>query len=542
MSEGTVTTAAPTKARKVEPDPARRRRHMRLMLGLTAVYLVFELAFNASLLDTAGTLVSEDRISDIEKTGRILSGIAVALLVWSSRILPRARKRGSGRLVTATKMAVSGAVCIGAMYAAQEFIIETLVDQAEGERRKAAAHLVLMSHAVHNGDLKVDGIDLSQQQLQQPEGKAFMALFPALALSTGNLENKAEAVLSAVVENAVVTRVNGQSGYYNDVYLPSLKRLKESYNAYVDGSNRYADAIASIPRRQRDGWSDFIENLPGDRYKYRGRYRIKVRDRVRSEGVPVPDDWEVYDQQGFYRAVERGVMQEADARFKRAIYSEFDGRTSIRPGLSWPKFAAHPDVQSKWRDMMDLPDGIRIPVDAGFPKFISAVFDPFVAEQAKKQLAIYRSSTTDYAVGGKHEEAGEAAIRAAIVPPIAFFFSILGALVHVFKTSVFAIKVGVSTQKERGLLVAVVGAFVLVVSLYPIATPNSITLSRVFSYFEEQTTANVGGYAAGSMRWVIQAQPVFYPVTDFVRSYVLMGFDFNYDTMREPYESLKSYQ
>ena len=48
---------------------------------LTAIYLCFELAFNARLLDVVGGAASNEQIHSIETFGRALSGVAVALLV-----------------------------------------------------------------------------------------------------------------------------------------------------------------------------------------------------------------------------------------------------------------------------------------------------------------------------------------------------------------------------------------------------------------------------------------------------------------------------
>lgn len=49
------------------------------LMGLTAVYLAFELAFIARLLDMVGGSASSDEIHRTEVYGRTLSGIALAL-------------------------------------------------------------------------------------------------------------------------------------------------------------------------------------------------------------------------------------------------------------------------------------------------------------------------------------------------------------------------------------------------------------------------------------------------------------------------------
>ncbi|MFN7757542.1 MAG: hypothetical protein ACK5RP_08790 [Betaproteobacteria bacterium] len=59
------------------------------LIGLTIVYLIVELAFNARLLDVVGGTPSLHEIERIEVWGRLLSGAAVALValqvLWARR-------------------------------------------------------------------------------------------------------------------------------------------------------------------------------------------------------------------------------------------------------------------------------------------------------------------------------------------------------------------------------------------------------------------------------------------------------------------------
>src|SRR6188472_2362451 len=50
------------------------------LIVITSIYLVFELAFNARLLDVVGGNASMDDVHHIEVYGRTLSGIAAALV------------------------------------------------------------------------------------------------------------------------------------------------------------------------------------------------------------------------------------------------------------------------------------------------------------------------------------------------------------------------------------------------------------------------------------------------------------------------------
>ena len=93
-------------------------------MGLvTGVYLLFELAFTARLLDVVGTTTDLDEIEEIERAGRLISGIALTLVVWTSWVLPRARRIGH---IPFAGLLGSLVVCCTISYTVQEGIVLSL--------------------------------------------------------------------------------------------------------------------------------------------------------------------------------------------------------------------------------------------------------------------------------------------------------------------------------------------------------------------------------------------------------------------------------
>ena len=66
-------------------------RQIAFLCGLTVVYLTFELAFNARLLDVVGGVASTADVHHIENFGRSLSGIAAALVLFQVLMARRHR-------------------------------------------------------------------------------------------------------------------------------------------------------------------------------------------------------------------------------------------------------------------------------------------------------------------------------------------------------------------------------------------------------------------------------------------------------------------
>src|SRR5690606_19404263 len=110
--------------------------------------------------------------------------------------------------------------------------------------------------------------------------------------------------------------------------------------------------------------------------------------------------------------------------------------------------------------------------------------------------------------------------------PIALAFSLLGALVHLFKSANYISAVAVPRIPRRRTIT--LGA-VTVLALMPFLLPNAVSHSRVHGYFEARTSEALTPPAAWAARWVIQAQPFFYPFNEAIRTQLLRGYDFGYN-------------
>src|SRR3546814_6828673 len=97
--------------------------------------------------------------------------------------------------------------------------------------------------AVMSGSANIDGIDLSAGQADTPEGKAFLALFPFIALSSEDLEAKSIAAMRAVLRSTSESRMGTAEQAYNDAFIPSVRSIVDSYNGYVEGNRTFARVI-----------------------------------------------------------------------------------------------------------------------------------------------------------------------------------------------------------------------------------------------------------------------------------------------------------
>lgn len=500
------------------------------MTAATLAYLLVEMSFNARLLDVAGGMATAEEIDSIEQFGRLISGVAVALALWGSA----AAHLPADSFKRLCFLSISGVLLISGTYHGEKLLIDTLVDRSSPDDRRDAAMLSLLSHGIRNGHAKLDGLDLDAQALRDPEGKAFVAMFPMLAISTDDLDEKARKVRSDLLRRAVVSRMGTKEALYNDSFIPSVKALAASYNNYVDGVNRLADEQANVPGRTEGMWNEYLKMLKSkgisspERVDSRYKYGLVVKG-LRERGIAVPEGWAPYDKLAFQRAAADGAKQEADRRFRRVVEHEVGKGVTLPTNLSWGQFVAHPAVQKRWREELNAPAAARLRPTMTADEFSRQIYEPAVAKAVTQEGKRYDALAKEFADGGTQESFGREAVRAMIVPPIALAISLLGAMVHLFKFTNYATQLAAPVLRASVWRRPIIAAAVAGVALSALAVPNAVTTSRIYGYFEDQTEAKIGAQAALAMTWAIQMQPYAYPANELIRTTVLMGYNFGYE-------------
>ena len=217
---------------------------------LTAAYLFFELAFNARLLDVVGGNACSEEIHAIEVFGRSLSGVAVALLVLQGLLVLRNRRGTTGWGMTI-------ALCVlaaGIVYVSLERLTDHLVASSSPEFRHASQNIVLVQRALVEKKVRLDGLTDDDAIYSRPEGKAFLALFPVMAVSVHRLEEKIRDAKLDLIRVQVSERLGDRSA-------TTTSTPKQSSMPQSNGS---ASTLQEIPKldRIRNPSEQGMERLP----------------------------------------------------------------------------------------------------------------------------------------------------------------------------------------------------------------------------------------------------------------------------------------
>lgn len=504
-------------------------RTIGLLWLLTIIYLCFELAFNARLLDVVGSISTIAQIHQIEQYGRTLSGIAVALIVL--QYLLNLRSQSTRRKPSYVIIFLACFITVGVVYFSLDKLVNTLVNNSTPEMRRISTQLVLAKSELIAGNAELDGLSANAEIFNLPEGKAFIALFPIMALSIDNLDNKLLTVTRRVLGNQIDRSTGGPGGLYSAYTKAAVEvsRKWQNYAKLPSGS----DMQAEIKRQQDSAWSQYerdLNNKGWTPWTVPFNARNAVVKKVRQK-VPVSSTWETSDEAGFREAVAAKVRQ----RYKKVEDPIVNGQRMPR-GLDYGSFFLQSSIQTELRKTLSIPSYVVIrPSYRSAEEFESQVYQPFLKKAIDDELRIMNSPAQTFADGEINAQRGLDAARAVIAPPLALLFSLLGAIGHTAKLLFLTVK-GMLSLNTRLKPIAnfawVIPVFTIVILWGGLSSiNNSITTSRVYKFMEQQVQ-NEGHLKAkalnNAMHVVAVGQGYGYPLNEFIRVYLLQGFKFGW--------------
>jgi len=506
----------------------------------TLLYLVVEFAFNSRLLDVVGGLPTTHEIESIERFGRIISGFALALAFWPT-LLAKLASASLGK--KAWIVGWVSVVLISLVYFVEKKLVDVIVDNSSAESRYVAVNLVALQNGLITQDVELEGLPLGKERLAEPDGKAFLATFPLLALSTSDLDRKIKKAKPAIIRNIVDRKYGGRAENFNR-YSSSVKRLQESYNNdYVSGSNSYVAAINSIRKRQDDAWTDYEKGL----WKYRQKpatmakvHWDRIRRELRGRGVPVPSDWNPNDRYTFDAAIESKVKAAARKAYDEQIRKHFpkDSVGTLPPGSSFAAFVKTKTVQAAWKEKLQYPQAVYLSENfTSEKKFFQEVYSRVLDARVKEAMATYDASVDSFRDGNINADFGKNGMQIMVAAPIALVFSLTGAIVHVLKFAFFSGHMATGYSPRSGLVKTgyILGWVLVMFTALNVFTSSHITTQPLFQYFQERTIriagdtpSHSGRIVAYAIRGTIHGQNIAYPVFGWSRKNLLMGFRFGF--------------
>jgi hypothetical protein len=489
------------------------------LTALTAAFLAVQLAFASHLLDAIGNPISERQLAAIASWGWLLSGVALTLLLWGSFILPRAHRGEWPARHTAAALLVAALVCLETVYLVGPALTGISVDRMTPLERRCAVQLRVLAAARQD-----DAGPAVSQAIQWAIIRAPFAGLYCEGLAVVSRDGLAEAL-----EGMVARQAGTADQVYNNVFIPSVRSLRDAYNEYVAAQFRLVADIRAIPDQQTQAWQRYVDRLArGGQSPARIARRDwpRIAAEVRESGVQVPSDWNPADQTAFTDAVATASRKAADASYNEFVAKHF--QQALPPGMDWEGFCSQPSIQARWRTLIDVPTETTLTPAMGFAVFRQTVYAPQIDRLVQPRLDEIMAAPEAFAPDGAHGQVGRAAAYWVTVPAVLLDIAVLCILWHAFRLldllcCLLLPRLGASKRWAAEACVAAAVVILFVTWRAPHTSTSSMMRSGDTVAGPQNCSGTGGSCDEGGAVGLLR------PVGATLRNVVLFGFDFGYE-------------
>ncbi|MGD8910171.1 MAG: hypothetical protein PVI92_12585, partial [Chromatiales bacterium] len=335
MSYKTAERISETATSKVSVLGLRPWQRIALLVA-SCIYLVFELKFNATLLDVAGGFSEGGGLEAVEDFGRTVSGIGFVLLtitalaadgwqlanhttraiaaavvglsVWALTLGEPARNElvivglGAAVLLLAawlrrpkglkTALVLCGitAVAFPGMFVGQKNAIEQyIIAPSSGEERLAAKYINLMKAGLRHGIIEIAGAPVRFEQLDAPEEKTFIALLGGLAWLAPDLTEVARRSRDQIADVMTDMTIRRKlDDWFKDYVAKREQFISDYWVPYEQGGREYAEARNSGTQRAERLWPLVGEEVDKGWRAYNDYSRL-FEEKLNKDAIYVAD-------------------------------------------------------------------------------------------------------------------------------------------------------------------------------------------------------------------------------------------------------------
>jgi hypothetical protein len=403
------------------------------MLAITGLYLTVEIPFSIYLVRVLGGTATESDIDTVEKFGRLLTGIAIALAYVGIRIYPRYHGFGYS-FRASTRQALFRAIPIIALtYVGLHIYGEVRGMFSSGDARKEAFISNLAKRTISEDGLT--GVSASLD----PSWLAFVSGMPAL-INSDDLVSLSGQTLDELARREAIRTVGNAETARNAFSTELEVSMDRAYNQFSEASNRARAAIDNREYTAEREWYDFRNRLRsyfGSKVPRPGSSgHARVIKRMREDGLAVSDRFRLDDKASFISMVSKKVVREAAAEFAKGVDRNIGKGSRLTPDSTKAEFYGDPAVQRLVRERISLklPTNLILTPDINLEQFMEGVY-PAILKRAASEIFETANMSGASFTSQVNRETGEAAFKAATLPSTALLLSLAGALFHIHKFS-----------------------------------------------------------------------------------------------------------
>lgn len=501
-----------------------------LMLGATLAYLLTEVAFASYLVEFLGAAPSKDEILALERWGRTLTGMALAL-VLIPLVLPVLPVAGPAPWLTpAVGTAGVLALSIAVAQVGIDRLVQSLTDQTSAAERRMALIVnagIGRIHAREDGQpaLLVNQAFLPDALRDTVAGRFLLAGLPFLLARAEAIDQRLVAVLTEAVDRRIREEAGRPEALFNRTYVPLMeKAVIARYDGYVKAANEARRAMRDRIRQSDEDWQVYLRYLSLKGWNHVDvpnvpRQRSEASKQIRGQISFAPEGWVPRQREDFddlyageIRTKYLSAVRSLDLVGPAVALENFD--QTITPAqfvallavqATWQRDVAQQAGDAEFRERLAAL-GPQVGGSASvFPRFRAAVYEPVISAKVARETARLQSAVAAYGHGGAYAADAYDATKVMIIIPLALGFSTLGALTHAAKSLWLLSRVlGLPARTGVGL----VGGFLVIVATASFWTRPGPVMNRpeVAAMFRGLSTWHAYG-----LRTAMVAQLVLYP-------------------------------
>jgi hypothetical protein len=350
-------------------------------------YVAVAAAYGARALDAVVTPMNLTDSRQIAVYGALVIAAGVGLLALRGLYVlrPLFGVRAFGWLGDpVTQCIVVAVIALGSIAAAQAWESHYLAKANVNVRGQSVRDLLLVAAARKQ---QAEGSELATRAAT-PGGRALLAL---RILTTGQITDQTEDQQSAAeraVRSLVAQKIGTPAQVFDNMFVPSVRSVRDAFNAYVTAQEQLADAIRGIPQQQADAWDRYTASLAAQGLS---PTRVAPRDwpaalgDAKQAGAPVTADWNPGDKAQFAAGVGRRLADAAQADYAARVSGLLGAM--LPPGLTWEQFVFEPLIQARWSTALGVP-GAALSPELTLADFSQRVYSAMVARLAQPIAAL----------------------------------------------------------------------------------------------------------------------------------------------------------
>lgn len=408
-----------------------------LMALVTAAYLTVEIPFSVRLVEVMGGNPSPDDVDRLEGFGRVLTGVAAAIWLVGSFVLPRLHARGFGFFLSLVLSAAIGSASVYGTYLVLDAVAHETGRGSAGTERKEAFIAGMARRQLAERGLG----DVTPTASN--DWNTFVAVMPEIAGSSALVAATGMSP-ERLAEEEAARSVGSVEAMRKEVFGAGFAAIRRSYERYEEGSREYLEARSGLKAQADKAYDQLTAEVirKYGRLPRQGWDNASIVREVRKRGIDVDQWWVVSDRRGFTGPYMKAVAKRIEDKYRRAVESALGEGAALKPGLGFDAFASHPGVQKQIRARLGLPaSGPAIVPSMSAESFRAEVHQPKLDDARRNLLRAVAAPAKAFENGGEFAFLGTDAVKASRLPAMAILLSIAGAALHIFKFSGYAAQI-----------------------------------------------------------------------------------------------------